>query len=67
AQLMPREMTGRFGVDLEGGRVQTREAKLDRSGVGAVGAQSNLKATAEYSEKLVPVTTAARETTSAVE
>jgi len=67
AQLMQREMTGRFVFDLEGGRVVTREAKLDRSVVGAFGAQSNLKATAEYSEKLVPVTTAARETTSAVE
>ncbi|MFN7770201.1 MAG: DUF6263 family protein, partial [Planctomycetaceae bacterium] len=67
AQLMQREMTGRFVFDLEGGRLVTREAKLDRSVVGAFGAQSNLKATAEYSEKLVPVTTAARETTSAVE
>jgi hypothetical protein len=46
--------------------VVTREAKLDRSVVGAFGAQSNLKATAEYAEKLVPQTTAARDTTSAV-
>ncbi len=64
AQLIQRELEGKAVFDLEQGQIASREAKLDRTVVGAFGPQSTMHAESRYKERLVPTTIAARETTS---
>lgn len=53
-QLIQRELEGKATFDIEHGRLLSREAKLDRTVVGAFGAQSSMQAVARYKETLVP-------------
>jgi len=61
AQLIQRELEGKAVFDMSRGRLVSREAKLDRTVVGAFGPQSTMQASARYKEVPSSAETAARE------
>lgn len=65
AQLIQREVEGTIQFDIARGLILSREAKLDRSVVGAFGPQSTMHAESRYKERLIPSAVGGRETTSA--
>jgi hypothetical protein len=65
AQLIQREVEGTIVFDIDRGLIESRDARLDRSVVGAFGPQSTMHAESRYKERLVSPAFSGRETTSA--